>query len=394
MKIILATDPVFWPLTGIGKYTLELARGLSREPTLADLRFFNMGHWQNTENLRQFSNEDIGHAGKTGWARKHFGSLRRSLANHALATRLYARITPYFFSQRLKPFAAEYLYHSPNFMLPPFAGRKISTFHDLSILRYPEFHPESRVAYLEPEILRAAEYADHIITDTETGRREVMEYFGKGPDEVTAVPLASTLNGELPTPAEIDEFLAAHGLVKGNFFLFVSSIEPRKNIARIVEAYAALPAATRRRHPLIMTGSSGWKSEALMRRINVKDEASGLQYLNYASDTDLKCLYASAGALVFPSIYEGFGLPILEAQTMGLPVLTSDRSCMPEVAGDAALLVDPFDVDAIKQGLEQIMLDDTLRASLRTAGLNNARRYSWESTVSKTLDVYRRVHAL
>lgn len=391
MKIILATDPVFWPLTGIGKYTLELAKGLSHSNSIEDLRFFNMGRWQPIEDLRQFGNKNAGKAENTGWAHKSFSMLRRSLANHKLTTATYARIAPLMFRQRLKSFAHDYIYHSPNFMLPPFSGKKIATFHDLSVLKYPEFHPESRVTYLRPEILRSARVADHIITDSEAVRQEIIEYFARNPNEVSVIPLASTLVGEPADPVALDKFLTTHELTKGRFFLFVSSIEPRKNIERILDAYSALPAIFRERNPLVMTGSSGWKSTELLKRIKTLGNAGQVQYLDYSSDMDLIYLYQSAGALVFPSVYEGFGLPIIEAQSMGVPVLTSNRSCMPEVAGEAALLVNPFDVDDIRHALEQIMVDDALRRNLIRDGLHNARRFSWENTVSKTLDVYARV---
>ena len=142
---------------------------------------------------------------------------------------------------------------------------------------------------------------------------------------------------------------------------------------------------------MVLTGSSGWKSESVFKRIRSLSEAGMVRYLGYTSDAQLRYLYHSASALVFPSIYEGFGLPIIEAQAVGVPVVTSNLSCMPEVAGGAALLVDPFDVDAISGALEQVMLDEDLRQKLKTDGLKNAGKYSWDKTAEKTLDVYSRL---
>jgi alpha-1,3-rhamnosyl/mannosyltransferase len=185
--------------------------------------------------------------------------------------------------------------------------------------------------------------------------------------------------------------LKEHNLVKRQFLLFVSSIEPRKNIVRILDAYESLPQAFRNRYPLVFTGSSGWKSEEVLKRIHRLSDTGLVRYLGYTSDAELKYLYSSAGALVFPSIYEGFGLPIIEAQAMGVPVVTSDLSCMPEVAGEAALLVDPYNVQEISGALEQVMLDEDLRQKLKVSGLRNARQYSWDKTAVKTLDVYSRL---
>jgi alpha-1,3-rhamnosyl/mannosyltransferase len=391
MKIILATDPVFWPLTGIGKYTLELARRLSSNPRIADIKFFNLGRWQGATDLHRFVNEKSGEPRDGSLMQKGFGFLRNSLSKNKSAVKVYSRITPFLYERRLKPFSADYIYHSPNFMLPAFAGKKVATFHDLSILKYPEFHPESRVSFLQPEIVKAANNADHIITDSETVRQEVIEYFSKSAEEVTAIPLASSLDDDPPDSSLLDSYLARNNLAGQQFYLFVSTIEPRKNIDRLLDAYEALSSSIKKQYPLVLTGSSGWKSGQILNRISSLIETGAVRYLGHISDAELQFLYRSAGALVFPSIYEGFGLPIIEAQAMGLPVITSNLSCMPEVAGGAALLVDPYDVDAITSALEQVMLDENLCQKMKITGLNNARQYSWDNTVTKTLDVYSRL---
>lgn len=391
MKIILATDPIFWPLTGIGRYTFELAKRFSTEPRFSDVRFFNMGRWQSFAELLQAGNENLGKSNDPGLIQKSFGLLRKTLSNNRSAIKVYSHITPHLYKRRLKPFTADHIYHSPNFMLPLFNGKKVATFHDLSILKYPEFHPETRVSYLRPEIIKSAQNADHIITDSEAVKQEVIEYFAKSPEEVTAIPLASSLNVEHPDSALLENFLSSHDLVMRQFFLFVSSIEPRKNIGRLLDAYESLAPAFKKQYPLVLTGSSGWKSEGILERIKTMQDSGEVRYLGYTSEIELKYLYRTAGALVFPSIYEGFGLPVIEAQAMGVPVVTSNVSCMPEVAGGAALLVNPYDADSIGNALGQIMLDEGLRKNLKVGGLKNASQYSWENTVAKTVDVYSRL---
>lgn len=391
MKVILATDPIFWPLTGIGRYTFELAKKFSSEPRLADIRFFNMGRWQESSEFEQLGNESKIESSNPGIIGKSFGFLRRSLSKNQAAVKVYSRITPYLYARRLKPFSTDYIYHSPNFMLPPYAGKKVATFHDLSIFKYPEFHPEARVSFLRPEIIKAAKNADHIITDTEAVRQEVIEFFSRSTEEVTAVPLASSLSNTPPDSTLLDNFLGSQNLQNQQFILFVSSIEPRKNISQILDAYESLSPAFKNQYPLVLTGSPGWKSDDILERIGLLKDSGSVRYLGYTSEVELEYLYSSAGALVFPSIYEGFGLPILEAQAMGVPVVTSNLSCMPEVTGDAALLVDPYDVDAISAALEQIMLDEVLRERLKIDGLKNAGQYSWDKTAAKTLDVYSRL---
>lgn len=391
MKIILATDPMFWPLTGIGRYTFELAMKLGSEPKVTDIRFFNMGRWQEFTEFERFRYERKPESSVPSTKREKFGNLRKSLSSNKLATKIYSLITPHIYARRLKPFSKCYIYHSPNFILPPYAGKKVATFHDLSIFKYPEFHPEARVSFLRPEIIKAAKNATHIITDSEAVRQEVIEFFSRSAEEVTAVPLASSLCNTVPDATLSERFLKGHNLQSQRFFLFVSSVEPRKNISRLLDAYELLPSAFKKQYPLVLTGSSGWKSEDILERIRLLKDSGSVRYLGYTGEAELECLYSSAGALVFPSIYEGFGLPIIEAQTMGVPVITSNISCMPEVAGNAAFFVDPYDVDEISTALEQIMTDEDLRLKLKLYGQKNAEQYSWDKTVAKTLEVYSRL---
>ena len=388
MKVILATDSIFWPLTGIGKYTFELAKRYSSDNRLSDIRFFNMGHWQTVNEFQQFGEESTGELKKSNLLGRGFGFLRKTLAASKPAVKVYSTLTPLLYQHRLKPYSADYIYHSPNFMLPAFSGKKVVTFHDLSIFKFPEFHPSTRVSFLKTEMLKAAQLADHIITDSEIVRQEVVEYFSRAAEDVTAIPLASSLGSEPCDASVLNALLKRHGLIREQFFLFVSSIEPRKNIGRVLDAYEALPMAFKRRHPLVLAGSSGWKSEDIFDRIRLLNQDGLVHYLGYTTDAELECLYSSAGALLFPSVYEGFGLPIVEAQTFGLPVITSDISCMPEVAGGAAMLVDPYDVKAISDALEKIMSDVETRQELKAKGYKNAMTYSWDRTVAMTLDVY------
>ena len=391
MKIILATDPMLWPLTGIGRYTFELVKKLGSESRITDIRFFNMGRWQESAEFARFDHESKDELSNPRMKRWGYGALRKSLSSNKQAIKVYSLIAPHLYARRLKPFSADYIYHSPNFMLPPYSGKKVATFHDLSTFKHPEFHPEARISLLHPEITKAAKNADHIITPSEAVRQEVIEFFSKSEEEVTAVPQGASFHNNFPDSVLLDSFLRHHMLENRQFILFVSSIEPRKNIGRLLDAYEALTPAFRKQYPLVLTGSSGWKSRDILARIKSMKDAGEVRYLGYTSEAELACLYSTAGALVFPSIYEGFGLPIIEAQAMGVPVVTSNVSCMPEVAGGAALLVNPYDVDSIGEALGQIMLDEGLRQNLKAQGLKNASQYSWEKTVAKTVDVYSRL---
>ncbi|MCB1771577.1 MAG: glycosyltransferase family 4 protein, partial [Candidatus Competibacteraceae bacterium] len=171
----------------------------------------------------------------------------------------------------------------------------------------------------------------------------------------------------------------------------VSTLEPRKNLPRLLIAYARLPEALRARHPLALVGAKGWLNTELERHLAPLERTGQLRRLGYVPQDDLPALYAGAHAFAYPSLYEGFGLPLLEAMASGIPALSSHRSSLPQVAGDAALLINPEDIDDLTAGLEHLLSDELWRAAARPRGLEQARRFSWERCVEETIAVYRRL---
>jgi alpha-1,3-rhamnosyl/mannosyltransferase len=171
--------------------------------------------------------------------------------------------------------------------------------------------------------------------------------------------------------------------------LAVSTLEPRKNLPRLLMAYARLPEALRARHPLALVGAKGWLNAELEQHLAPLERTGQLRRLGYVSQEDLPALYAGAHAFAYPSLYEGFGLPLLEAMASGAPALSSRCSSLPEVAGAAALLIDPEDLDALTAGLERLLDDAPWRVQARARGLEQARRFSWERCVEDTVAVYR-----
>jgi alpha-1,3-rhamnosyl/mannosyltransferase len=303
----------------------------------------------------------------------------------------YRRIIPRYHNLRLRKLADSHIYHSPNFMLLPYPGRKVVTFHDLSILKYPQYHPHDRLRKLTPEIEKAARNADHIITDSEAVRQEVLEHFSLPRERVTAIHLASSLNSEDSAGDERKAWLSARNLKEKSYFLFVSTLEPRKNISALLSAYESLPTMIKKHHPLVLAGQLGWNSEQFEEKLTGMSTNNQIYRPGYLSNKDLCHLYAGASALVFPSHYEGFGLPIVEAQSFGTPVITANVSCMPEVAGNSALLIDPGDTSSLSLAMQRIVEDQQLAVNLSKAAIHNASRYSWDTTARKTLEVYQRV---
>ena len=280
------------------------------------------------------------------------------------------------------------LFHATNHMFP-FRLHRVPTvlsIFDVTILMFPEWHPASRLAMIGSALAPAASRAARIVTPSHHTRNDLLKLLSLDPERVVVVP-----GGVDPifTPgpeAETAARLAPLGLRPGDYLLFLGTIEPRKNLARLLEAAESAEIGV-----LVLAGGRGWHNAAIRQAMARLARAGRVRDLGYVPDDLRRPLLAGARAFVFPSLYEGFGLPPLEAMACGTPVLTSNVSSLPEVVGDAALYVDPTDVDAIAAGLTRIWRDDALRADLTARGLARARQFSWDRTARETLEVYRTV---
>ncbi len=377
MKLILSVEPVRFPLTGIGRYTYELASRLQRSSEVTDLRLFAGRRF--LPGLPTPSEQsDTVHG------------LKRLVQKNALAVEAYRRLMPYLRKRALQGYH-EYIYHSPNYYLPPFDGRSVATFHDLSPFTWAHCHAPQVARYLQKELKLTLERADALITDSRYTRQELADYFAWPIERIHAIPLASSPEFYPRSPEALRETLARHGLQPGGYSLFVGTIEPRKNLETLLDAYGRLPLALRQRWPLILTGYHGWRSDAIHARIAQAQQQGWARYLGFAPSQDLPLLFAGARLFTFPSHYEGFGLPVLEAMSSGVPVVCSNSSSLPEVAGEAALMCAPDDVDALTALLQQGLEDESWRAAAVAQGLRHASGFSWERCTQATLEVYQKV---
>jgi alpha-1,3-rhamnosyl/mannosyltransferase len=381
LDLILGVDAINRPVTGIGRYAFELASGLRAHAQIDALRYFSMGRWVQWSSLRALASTDTDTQGK---------SLRSILAANRFAIRAYYHLMPQISRWQLRR-EAQALFHSPNYFLPPFPGRTVATVHDLSHILYPQFHPLARIEYMKRAVPDSLRLADHLITDAESVRQEVIQHFGWSADRISAVPLGVDAVFHPRAATQLQEFLTAHGLTAGAYSLCVGTIEPRKNIDRLLTAYESLPHQLRQHYPLVLAGASGWNSAAVHERIQNAQSAGWLRYLAFVLQADLPLLYAGARLLAYPSLYEGFGLPVLEAMASGVPVLTSNVASLPEVVGDAARLVNPLDTEAIASAIEQVLQDDSWCKSAAAKGLERASLFTWAKCVDQTVAVYRTV---
>ncbi|MDE1164224.1 MAG: glycosyltransferase family 1 protein [Pseudomonas sp.] len=377
MKLVLSVEPVRFPLTGIGRYTYELALRLQQNPEITNLQFFAG---------RRFlpALPTASEASGSGYG------LKRVVQKNFLAVEAYRLLMPMLRKRALKGHG-DFIYHSPNYYLPPFAGRSVATFHDLSPFTWAHCHAPQLARYLQKELKTTLVRADALITDSEYTRRELAEYFGWPIDRIHTVPLASSPDFHPRNPDELRSTLARHGLEPGGYSLFVGTIEPRKNIDTLLDAYSRLPMEVRTRWPLILTGYHGWRNDAIHARLETARREGWARYLGFVPSEELPLLFAGARLFAFPSLYEGFGLPVLEAMSSGVPVVCSNSSSLPEVAGNAALMCEPMDVDTLTVHLQQGLEDEVWRTRAIEQGLLHAAGFSWERCAQQTLQVYKRV---
>jgi glycosyltransferase involved in cell wall biosynthesis len=282
------------------------------------------------------------------------------------------------------------LYHEPNFIPLPSECPTVVTIHDLSVLLYPEWHPAERVAHFERHFLPGLKQCIHLFTVSDFVRREVIQLLNVPPERVTR-----TYNGIRPglVPLPPEEVAAALRQLElpPRYLLYVGTIEPRKNVKRLLQAYCALPASLRERWPLLLVGKWGWNTADVAEYLHNEARHRGVIHRNYIDDRYLPALYNGARALVYPSLYEGFGLPPVEMMACGGAVLASTAGAVAETAGATAPLIDPLDVAGWRDALVRVIEDDDWWRSLRRHAVAASRPFTWERCAAGTLRVYRQL---
>ncbi len=282
------------------------------------------------------------------------------------------------------------LYHEPNHIPIRCDCPTITTIHDLSVLVHPEWHPADRVRWYERHFARGVAQSARFITVSEFTRRELVSRVNIAPDRIDVTPLAPR-PAFRPQPPERVAACRRDFALPERFFLFVGTLEPRKNIPGLLAAYAALPAAVRRAHPLLLAGGWGWNTAELAELLRTGPTRDDVRLIGYVGDDVLACLYSAATALVWPTFYEGFGLPPLEALACGCPVIVSNVTSLPEVVGDAGVLLDPGDVASWNTAMRRMVEDPRWREDWRRRGPERAAQFSWARCAALTHAAYERV---
>src|SRR6266699_5272840 len=372
MRIGLDGLPLTQQLTGVGYYTLELARALAEDSP--DSQF-------NIISPRPYIFQDPAQAGRDGLP-----------ANITLVRARTNLVMRRWWSIGLPRYLAKHpldVFHGTNFEVPLWTNGRcatVITIHDLSLLLHPRTHQARSVRRAQRRLPRMADAATIVITPTESVREEVCEHLGITREKVLAVPEAARRVFRPMAPHEA-VVIRRRLRINDDFLLFVGTIEPRKDLRTLVQAFEEV-AQVHNTLQLVIAGKRGWLVEDLLKQIRKSRFADRIRLTGYLDDEDLRALYSSCRVFVYPSIYEGFGLPPLEAMACGAPVIASRVTAVVEVCGEAALFFEPKSVSSLARTIDNVLDDHNCRKRLISSGLRRASEFSWSQTGNLTRAVY------
>jgi glycosyltransferase involved in cell wall biosynthesis len=287
------------------------------------------------------------------------------------------------------------LFHAPHYVLPPLTPcRSVVTIHDCIHLRFPQYLPNRLAhAYAHSSLWIATHRASRILTVSETSKRDILDFFKVRESKIDVIYNAIDERFWEPPPAEEIDHVRERYQLDDPFVLYAGNIKPHKNIERLIEAFHTLKKRGFDNVKLLIIGDEISRYATLRRAVHRHKLHKHVRFFGFVPDKTLASLYRLAAVFVFPSIYEGFGLPPLEAMASGTPVVTSNVSSLPEVAGGAAVLVDPYNVESIVDGVRRVLTNPELANELRAKGIERSREFSWERSVARTRDLYLEVAA-
>lgn len=386
-KLLINLNPLRLPLTGIGYYTKNIVKEcLQRNIELVGIK---NGKIFSKQEIKEFivlleENSSVSNHSSVSFKNKLFELLRSFPGIYVVKYFLISIRAKKILSRLAKD---GFTYFEPSFVPMKFNGKIITTIHDLSFLTHPEFHPIERVNFLTKMVKKTILVSNHIIVDSDFIKGELLDHYSISKELVSTVYLGVERKFRIYDKREVCPTLDKLNIRHNEFILSVATLEPRKNLSRLVDSYRDLSDKIKNKYPLVLVGSSGWKNSALFDSIQDLVDSGNIVVAGYLSDAQLNHVYSSAALFVYPSIYEGFGLPIIEAMASGTAVLTSDCGATAEVAEQSALLVNPESTKAITDGIASILLGKELRLSLEEKAINRASRFTWRKCVDDILSV-------
>jgi glycosyltransferase involved in cell wall biosynthesis len=288
------------------------------------------------------------------------------------------------------------LFHATDFVLAPTgAKRKVLTVHDLAFHFFPDAAMPSLHHYLNVVVPRSVRRADHILADSAHTARDLEQVWQVSPEKISVVQGGVDHSHFHPhiSKDKVEQVRARYGATGAPYILAVSRIEPRKNFVRLIQAFHQARQEAHLPHRLIIGGRKGWLYDEIFAKVKELGIEDTVHFCGFVAEDDLPALYAGADFFAYPSLYEGFGLPLIESLACGTPVLTGNNSCLPEAAGPGGIYVDALDISSIAQGIVKLATDETLRHSLAAQGLQHAAQFTWERSADQLLAAYQKTLA-
>lgn len=373
MKIVINTIPLLSPLMGIGKYTYQIARSLKVIDCNNEYCFF-YGYYTNNLLFGSEKKDLIFNSKERLRKIPLFRSVPRKISN----------TVNYFLKEKFD------IYFEPNFIPVSIPAKKtVATICDFSFARCPEWHPKERIQYFQKYFWEKIKRVDRIIFISDFIKNEAINQYGFPPEKLVTIYLG--FDPEIFRVYQVEELNIVkkkYGLPE-NFILFAGSIEPRKNLITLIRSYVQLEESVRNEYKLILVGSTGWENEEVLCLL--KKFKGEIIFKGYVPEKDLGKFYNLASVFVYPSFYEGFGLPLLEAMACGCPVIASHSASLPEIGGEAAHYVDPQDVNSITQGISLVLREARIMENMKAKGLERAKMFSWEKSARDHLAVFQEV---
>jgi glycosyltransferase involved in cell wall biosynthesis len=389
VKLILNAEALRPPITGVGNYTYHLLEQYLQSPVVDDVHCFTGTHWVTGHTQREMTaalKGEVGNSNKSVMD-KAVAQFRAAIGKVPGSQALYSFVMDKRF-ERTANHIPDAVYHETNYILKPYAGACVTTVHDLSHLRYPQFHPPHLVEWLERYLPLSLHRADRIITVSNLVRQELLDHFDLPERKVHTVYEGVEERYVPRSEAQTSTTLSGYGLSHKQYVLLVATLEPRKGIDVLLDAWCLLPETLRRAFPLVMTGSSGWRNNALRERIMALAADGTVRHLGYVPADVLPLLFSGAAVFTYPSVYEGFGLPVLDAMSSGVPVVCRAGTSMAEFSQGACLLCDTGEPEELAVKLKSLLESQALRDDWAKKGIAQAAKFSWERCATETTEIY------
>lgn len=390
MNLIFNAEALRPPITGVGNYSFHLLEQHLLENRFDQVHCFTGTGWQSggdqveaTATLK--SRADLENMSMRDLAVDRF---RKAVGAVPGVKPLYDHLMDRRFERHANNIPNA-VYHETNYILKPYAGPCVTTVHDLSHIRYPEYHPPNIIDWLGSELADSLRRADRVITVSDLVREEVLEYYDIPAEKVHTVYEGVDARYRPRSRDETSGLLAGMGLRHGEYVLLVATLEPRKGIDVLLDAWGLLPLELRRACPLVLTGSGGWRNSAMVNRIEGFIAEGTVRHLGWVSSDVLPVLYSGAAVFTYPSVYEGFGLPVLDAMSSGVPVICRAGTSMAEFAEGACLLCETGEPEELARKIEMLLQSPGERGAWAERGLLQASKFSWARCASETADIYR-----